>query len=81
MKVENQDDRKEMPEECDSCGSKVNLKRFEHYGPGYNVDWLCHYCTCDFSRGKNDVVKSVAAMLNVFEERIKSNIINHCFSR
>ena len=61
----------DIPEECDNCGREAPLVRFEHYGPGHNVDWLCPYCLCDFSHGKSDVVKSIAAMLNVFENRIR----------
>lgn len=70
MRVDKEDDRLEMPEECDHCGSMVKLTRYSHYGPGYNIDWLCPYCACDFTRGDSDVVNSIAVMLNTLEQRI-----------
>ena len=73
MQVENENDRQEMPDECDVCGSSVPLERFQSFGPGHHVDWLCSYCANDFTHGQNSVVKSIAAMLNKLEERLKSN--------
>ena len=44
MKVDNRDDRQEMPEECDGCGYMTKLERFYQYGPGHNVNWYCRFC-------------------------------------
>lgn len=67
MRVENATDRSKMPEECDNCGFPVTLERFYSYGPGHNVKWLCKYCCRDFTEG-DAIIKSIAAMLNKFEE-------------
>jgi len=71
MRVDNESDRSESPEECDNCGSMVGLHRFCHYGPGWNVEWLCVYCIVDHTHGESSVVKSIAAMFNVLEKRLK----------
>lgn len=72
MRVENKDDRSEMPEECDRCMTMTRrLTRYYHFGPGHNVDWLCKYCGHDFSHGQDKVVKSIAAMFNVLERSLK----------
>ena len=71
MLVGNKDDRMEMPFECDYCGNDFDLKRYSHYGPGYQVEWLCPYCAVSFN--KDDTLsKTMAAMLGVFEQRIKA---------
>jgi hypothetical protein len=71
MKVDNENDRKEPPEECDNCGeSGVELERFYHFGPGHNVDWLCCYCSRDFTQGKDAIVKTIASMLHEFERHM-----------
>ena len=71
MRVDNENDRMKMPEECDRCGYPTDkLVRHSHYGPGYQVDWLCRYCEVDFTRGNDDIVKSIAGMFNTFEEII-----------
>ena len=69
MRVESKDDRPEQPEECDNCGSDVELKRYEYYGPGHNVDWLCSYCANDYTHG-DPVIKTIAAMFNNLEKRL-----------
>ena len=72
MRVENKNDNMVQPEECDWCGAMgVELERFYRFGPRHNVAWLCPYCRNDFCRGENNVVKSVSAMFNVLEKRIK----------
>lgn len=71
MQVKNENDRIDMPEECDFCQSNdVFLERYYHSGPSHNIDWVCKYCECDFSRGKNDIIKSIAAMFNLFEKSL-----------
>jgi len=70
MKVDNKTDRLEMPEECDNCGYMTKLERFYHFGPGHNVNWLCPYCCLDHSHGQNDIIKTIAGMLNELEKRI-----------
>lgn len=69
MKVDNENDRMEMPEECDYCSSDVDLERYYSYGPGHNVDWLCPYCSVCFT--KNPTLRSIASMFNTLEERLK----------
>jgi hypothetical protein len=44
MRVNHKNDRQDAPDECDNCGSEVRLIRYESYGPGFQVSWLCHYC-------------------------------------
>lgn len=70
MRVNNPDDRAEMPEECDNCGSSVKLKRFSHYGPGHQVEWLCRYCANITGKG-SDIVHSIAAMFNELEKALQ----------
>ena len=70
MRVENENDRMEMPEECDNCGSEVPLTRYYNYGPGHNVKWLCHYCDLDHTQGESVELKSIAAMLNELERTL-----------
>lgn len=70
MKVDDANDRAEMPEECDFCNSQVKLTRFIHYGPGYQVDWLCRYCALIF--GKPDsTAQTMAAMFNELEQALQ----------
>ena len=76
MRVERKNDRLLDPEECDNCGYKTSLERFYFYGPGHNVEWLCEYCRLDHSHGENDVIRTVAGMLNRLEERLKKEIIS-----
>lgn len=71
MKVENESDRVEMPEECDHCSSRVKLKRYYHFGPGHNVTWLCHYCDKIVIVDNDTTTKAVAAMLNELEKTLK----------
>ena len=66
MKVNTKHDRMESDGECDNCGSDVPVARYYHFGPGHNVDWLCKYCSLDFTHG-SDIGKTMAAMLNRFE--------------
>jgi len=70
MRVENENDRMDDPGECDNCSVEAELERFSYFGPGHQVEWLCCYCTEDFTRGKSDIVKSVAAMLHTLEKKI-----------
>ena len=62
----------ETPEECESCGSnEATLERFESYGPGPQVSWLCPYCSrCHYKT--YPMLSGVAGMLNHFEARIKA---------
>lgn len=71
MRVNSPNDRKEMPEECDICQAPVELKRYLHYGPGYQVDWLCKYCEVSVKTAER---KNVAAMFNVLEQALSKNI-------
>ncbi len=75
MRVEDRDDRQETPEECDECDSDVDLERFYHYGPGYQVEWLCPYCASSFSK-KEDWSRTLSHMFHVLEKRLKEVIIN-----
>ena len=72
MKCEKTTDRITKPEECDSCGSEAELTRYEHFGPGIQIDWLCPYCAVCFT-DNTKITKSVASMLNLLEKRLKSN--------
>lgn len=73
MRVDSPDERQEMPEECDECGSfDITLERFGSYGPGYQVDWLCPYCANSISK-KEEISRILASMFNVLEKRIKGN--------
>ncbi|MHC1598882.1 MAG: hypothetical protein ACXQT0_04810 [Candidatus Methanofastidiosia archaeon] len=77
MRVDDPNDRQEMPEECDGCGHPAELTRFSHYGPGYQVDWLCPYCAvCPWPGLDNSpaagISKRIASMFNVLEERLKN---------
>jgi len=72
MRVENENDRMEEPEECDWCRTTAGgLTRHAHYGPGYQVDWLCKYCENGYGHSGNTTIASMAAMFNVLEKRIK----------
>jgi len=70
VKVESIDDRQKMPEECDMCGASVPLVRDVNQFGGIFVSWLCPYCRSDIFQGKSSTARSVAAMMNVLEERI-----------
>jgi hypothetical protein len=71
MRVGDPDERQEMPEECDACGSLVELKRFYHYGPGDNVEWLCPYCAASFFK-ESDTSRTMAGMFHVLEKRLRN---------
>lgn len=68
MKAKHPNDRPEMPEECDECGMSVELDKYESYGPGYQVDWLCKYCANSHDK---KTTQSMAAMFNVLEQALK----------
>ena len=70
MRVESPNDRQEMPEECDVCQSPVKLKRYSHYGPGHQVDWLCKYCAISTNTEER---ANMAAMLNLLERALKDD--------
>ncbi len=70
MQVERKNDRMEMPENCDNCGSDVKLKRFSRYGLGYQVEWLCPYCSVAFQK-EEVLVRTMAQMFNLLEKRLK----------
>lgn len=58
---------KVQPEHCEGCGydsGNIELERHPQLG-----DWLCPYCMCDHECSA--LSKSIAAMLNEHEMRIK----------
>ena len=73
MRVEDPDEREEIPEECDLCDSSIDLERFYYFGPGYNVEWLCPYCAVSFSK-ESDISRTMASMFHVLEQRLKTHI-------
>jgi len=73
MRVEHASDRMSQPEECDNCGTpQVPLTRYSSYGPGNQVSWHCCYCSSDYTGG-DDIVRTVAAMLHILENRLKDS--------
>ena len=72
MKVDKKDDRQEQPDECDNCGTaRGNLRRYESYGPGFQVAWLCPYCEVILP---GNLTKTLANMFNVLEARSKASM-------
>ena len=67
MKVDDPDDRQEMPEECDCCGYPTELKRFYSYGPGHQVKWLCRFCAVVGGSGGLN-----GTLANMFNELLKA---------
>lgn len=46
MRVDSSDDRRDRPDECDSCMEETaELERFYSYGPGHHVAWQCGFCS------------------------------------
>ena len=68
MRVDNENDRMEPPEDCDTCGSEVPLTRFRWYGPGHQVAWHCAYCAV---ANEHNITRTLGAMFNVLEFRLK----------
>jgi hypothetical protein len=64
--------KENIPEECDYCEYLAKDLYMENFINGPSNLWLCPYCAYgDSSGGRNEVVKSMARMLNEFEARLK----------
>lgn len=70
MQVKSHEDRKEMPEECDGCGTTTDqLERFTGYGPGYQIHWYCPYCSNSLIVNTH-TGQTLSAMFCVLEKRL-----------
>ena len=70
MKVDSPDCRQDKPVECDNCANEtLDLCRYESYGPGYQVDWLCDYCRNVFDKSSTHV-KQMIQIAQVLERRL-----------
>ena len=59
---------KEQPDECTNCGAEASLTFYEA-SFGRDDRWVCPYCEVAYTPN-NDVVRSVAVMLNRLESRL-----------
>ena len=64
-------ERLEPPDECDRCSAAdCVLQRYESYGPGYQVAWLCHYCDSMIGTSQGENI-ALAQGLHVLENRLR----------
>jgi len=67
----------DIPEECQWCGTtKVKLERYPK-DTRQDGKWLCQFCACDFGHGKNEITKTIAAMLNQHLKAMNSDHVEN----